>query len=321
MKRRPLWHGLRGGWWVPVLLTAAATGAAVLYTIRAPAYQATSSVLAHEPTNANGQSLNFPDVATSNTVAAMAIHDSKVTGLTPEQLVSRTSVTSTRSNIYRITVGFATAVGATRLANAVAVDAARMYEKLAAAEPAPIIGDLSQRLTDFRNQYLAATQALTAFEAAHPEVRPETAQQAANPPPRPTPSASPAPTPPFTASIEAQEQQLQLDQQAAHDAYLNMQNAIATAGVDQATANRNFAAVPLDTAVAESLAKSTWWKILLAGGLGLVVGLLLVLTGEYMRTPAVVVTAPTPPAVPPRVRDETERLVGVSPHAGNGPRA
>src|SRR5438105_11834842 len=108
MKRRPLWHGFKRGWWVPVLLTAAATGAAVVYTLRTPAYQATSSVLALEPTNANGQTLSFPDVATSNTVASRAIQDSGVKALTPQQLLANTSITTTRSNVYKVTVGYAT---------------------------------------------------------------------------------------------------------------------------------------------------------------------------------------------------------------------
>src|SRR5205085_6909526 len=105
--------------------------------------------------------LSFPDVATSSTVANSAIQDSGIKGLTSQQLLTNTSITTTRSNIYKVTVGYATAAGPTKLSNALAADAAKLYENLAAAQPAPsLIAALDNLRIEYHNQYVAATQAL-----------------------------------------------------------------------------------------------------------------------------------------------------------------
>jgi uncharacterized protein involved in exopolysaccharide biosynthesis len=258
MERKPLRPVLRRRWWVPALLTCAALGVAAFVMLRAPHYEATASVVALEPVNINGTVLSFTDVATSNSVAVSALHDTKINETT-DQLRTELSVVASRSTLYRVTVGYATPQGAVALANAVASDAANLYQQLAAGNSSVLAG-LEQDRAKYRDQYLAAAQALVTFDSAHP-----------------LPVAGTTGDP----AIEAQRLQLQVDQQAAQSAYVELQQAAAQARVNQISSAHEFEATVVDQAVARSLNSTHLLRAGFIGAIGLILGLALVVMWEY----------------------------------------
>jgi hypothetical protein len=278
MQRGPVAIALRRLWWVPVLLAVVAICATGVIALRSPHYQATASVVAQVPGNANGQALSFTDVATSTTVAQRALADANV-GESVTQLSADLAVVATRSTLYLVTVSDASSQNAVALADAVAAEGAAYYQVLAGGAADSVLTNLVADEQQARDRYLAATQTLLVFEAANPHAAAGTGSVELN------------------ATLHA----LQLDQQAAQNAYLDLQTAAAQARVNQVSLALTYSATVVDRATAHSQTLSWLLKAGFAGVLGLILGLALAVAIEYLRAPrpsvAPVPAAPEPTAV------------------------
>ncbi len=253
---------LRRLWWVPVLFVVAAVAATGVVALRSPRYQATASVVAQVPANTNDQALSFTDVAMSSTVATRALADTN-TGEDLTQLTADLAVVATRSTLYLVTVNDASAQNAVALADAVASEGAAYYQVLAGGAANSVVTNLEADVQQYRANYLAATQALLTFEAANPLVVKGTG----------------------SVDMSAEYRGLQLDQQAAQNAYLDIQTAAAQARVNQVGVALTFSATVVDRAVAHSQTLSWVLKIGFAGVLGLILGMALAVAIEYLRGP------------------------------------
>jgi hypothetical protein len=198
-------------------------------------------------------------------VAVSALHDTKINE-SADQLRTELSVVATRSTLYRVTVGYATPQGAVALANAVASEGASLYQQLAGGAANSVLPGLDQDRAKYRDQYLAAAQALANFNSAHP-----------------LPLAGTAGDP----AIEAPRLQLQTDEQAARNAYVQLQQAAAQARVNQISAAHDFGATVVDQAIAHSQTTSHLLRAGFIGAVGLILGLALVVVWEYKRPTAV----------------------------------
>jgi uncharacterized protein involved in exopolysaccharide biosynthesis len=252
---------LRRRWWLPIAVAIVAVIAAGVLALRSPHYQATASVVASVPTNANSQALSFPDVASTNAVATRALLDARVDE-TVAQLEGSTTVVASRSTLYDVSVSDPSPARAVALADAVAQESAALYSQLAGGAQVSIIDSLEKEREQYQTQSSAASQALQDFETVHPEVIAGT--------------ASPA--------LLTQLHQLQLDQQTAQATYQSFQAAVAQARVAQVGDEQQFTAIVVDRAVAESQIKAQALRVGFAGALGLLVGLALTVAIEYIRS-------------------------------------
>jgi hypothetical protein len=262
MEHSTFWPAVRRWAWVPILTACAATAVAVVVAVRTPQYQATASVFTRQQTSNNGPALDFSDIATSNTVLTRALHD-VAANESADQLQSRLSVVVSRSSMYRITVADANAQHATSLANAVAAEAARLYEDLGTGNANSVVDELDRDRTHYRDLYLAASQALFNFQTQHPEtaallaLTPGSAASAGDATAKSSAAAGyreqflaasqalatfqnahpelakGAATP----AVQAEAKQLQLDQQAASQAYVSLQTSAAQDRVAQANSS------------------------------------------------------------------------------------
>lgn len=260
MQQGPVALALRRLWWMPVALAVVAMGATGTIALRSPHYQATASVVAQVPANANGQTLSFTDVATSSTVATRALNDAHV-GESLTQLATDLAVVATRSTLYLVTVSDASAQNAAALADAVAAEGAAYYGVLAGGAANSVVSNLLADEQQYRNQYLAATRTLLTFAAANPQAVAGTG----------------------SIELNATYRGLQLDQQAAQNAYLDLQTAAAQARVNQVSVALTFSATVVDRAVAHSQTVSWLLKVGFAGVVGLILGLALAVGVEYLR--------------------------------------
>jgi len=256
------------------LLALVAVGATGVIALRSPHYQATASVVAQVPANANGQALSFSDVANSSTVATRALADTHV-GESTTQLAADLAVVSTRSTLYLVTVSDPSAQNAVALADAVASEGAAYYQVLAGGAANSVVSNLEADQQQYRQQYLDATQTLLTFEHVNPQVLNGTA----------------------SIELTAEYRSLQLDQQAAQNAYLDLQTAAAQARVNQVQIALTYSATVVDRAVAHSQTFSWLIKVGFAGVLGLILGLALAVAIEYLRGPRAVID-PVPIATP-----------------------
>jgi len=267
---------LRRLWWVPVLFAAAAIGVTGTIALRSPHYQATASVVAQVPSNTNDQALSFTDVATSSTVATRALNDTH-TGESLTQLTGDLAVVATRSTLYLVTVSDASPENAVALADAVAAEAAAYYHVLAGGAANSVVTNLEADEQQYRARYLDATKTLLAFAALNPQVVKGTA----------------------SIELTAEYRGLQVDQQAAQNAYLDLQTAAAQARVNQVGVALTFSATVLDGAVAHSQTLSWLLKVGFVGVVGLILGLALAVAIQYLRGPrSGDDLVPTPAAAP-----------------------
>lgn len=266
--------------WIPVLLTMVATlTMAVIAHSSTPDYRATATVVAKNPPTGLEKSLNFADIATSNSVALrvkrqLGLRDSV------EQLVGRIQVTSTRSNLYAITVSDSDAARAANIANAVAREAGILYTQLGSGAGSPVLADLDRQRTVYQQQHLDAARALAVFDSAHPGL------------------AKAAESGPVDPELVAQRMQLQLEEQATTAAYLKFQDQAAQTRVGALNSQLSFAAFLVDEAVAKPDQTRSILRIAYAGGLALLVGLAIVLVLQ-LRDRSV------------RAADEVEEMLGV----------
>jgi capsular polysaccharide biosynthesis protein len=217
-------------------------------------------VIEKNPTNGTDRPLSFPEVAVSNSVASRALKDAHVDQPIAD-FEQRLAVVSGKSDIYQISVQDADPDRAVALANAVATESTNFYEELATITVTSATKQVDKDIAQMRTQYLAAAQALATFEAQHPEA-----------------SAGRG-----GAALLAQRQELQLEQQAAANAFINLQTGVSQVEVGEITRARDFAAGVIDKAVAARDAGLRPYKLVYALGAALLVGLALVIVLEYLR--------------------------------------
>jgi capsular polysaccharide biosynthesis protein len=250
---------LRRRAWIPVLFAAIATLAIGAITLRSkPSYTATATVIAKNPENATDRPLSFPEVVTSNTVAIRAIKTAHVEE-SVDELEKSLSVVSGKSDIYQVAIRDSDPARATALANAVATESTAYYQDLAGGDTVSIQATIDKDRADLNKRYLDASQALLAFDQAHPQV----AGARIDP------------------GLGAQRLALQLAQQATANAVLNFEAGITQGKVTQITTIRNFEAHVLDQAAPIAGGGAKLPRVAYAGGLGLVLGLALIFLLEY----------------------------------------
>src|SRR5689334_13396848 len=164
-----LLRALRRRAWIPLGFAAIATLAMGVLTLRArPTYTATATVIAKNPANATDRPLSFTEVLTSNNVAIRAIKSAHV-NLSVDELEAALSVVSGKSDIYQIAIRDTDPARATALANAVATESTAYYQELAGGDTVSIRAAIDKDRTDLNTRYLDASQALLAFDQAHPQ--------------------------------------------------------------------------------------------------------------------------------------------------------
>jgi capsular polysaccharide biosynthesis protein len=256
-----IWLVLRRRAWIPILVAGIALLGADLIQLKSkPSYTATVTVIAKNPEGATDRPLSFAEVVGSNTVALQAIKSAHVDE-TIGELKASLSVVSGKSDIYEITVRDINPSRAADLANAVATAATSFYQDLAGGDAVSIQATIDKYRNDANTRYHDASQALLAFDQAHPQVA--GAGTRADP------------------NLGAQRLQLLLDQQAAANAVLNFEAGITQARLAQISTIRSFEAHVLDHAAVIAKGRGGVTNIAYFGGLGLVLGLVAVLVLEY----------------------------------------
>lgn len=270
--------------WIPILLlvvTVLVTGAFAF--LSKPEYSATATVIAKSQSNGVDKTLSFQEIAISNNLALKVRQQLKLND-TVDELTSRTSVTSGRSNLYKVSYTDADPDRATAVANAIAKGAAQLYQQLGGDTNTSIVKDLEGDQATYRNQYLAAAKAMVEYARQHPDgVNSK------------------------DANVASQTLLLQLDEKAASDAYLNFQQDVSKARVDQTTNARLFEASVVDDAAAKPNTSARFLKVAYAAALALVVGVGIIFVIEYTDNSV-------------REPEEVEQLVG-APVVGIIPRA
>jgi capsular polysaccharide biosynthesis protein len=246
--------------WIPILLvvvTALTAGAVVFVT--KPEYTATATIIAR---NAGGdKTLNFAEVAASNSLALRVVRQLKLDE-NVDQVSGRIKVTSGRTNLYRISVSDPNPQRAAAVANAVAREAAALYQELASGTKSSIVKELDKDRTGVRDAYLTAAKALVDFNIQHPETVGPTAN-------------------PRDVNVGAQALLLRLEERAANDAYLRFQGDVNKARLDDLTTIRSYSATVVDEAAGRPDTRARYLKILYASALALVLGIGLIFGLEY----------------------------------------
>ncbi len=334
MEFRRYWHVLRRRAWIPLLLVAVTVLTAGLLTlVRPPQYTATATVIAKG--GGADKTLSFTEVAISNSLALRVLHQLDLQE-SVNDLTGRIKVSSGRSNLYKVSVTDRSADRAAALANAVAKEAAVLYQELAGGTRSSIVKDLEKDRKAFRDQYLAATKALMEFNRQHPDAAGPTADITAQaqllqlderaaadayqrfPGARTReeylsaarrflqfkqehPDAGPG------SDAAAQARLLQLDEKAAADSYLRFEQEVTRARADELTNARNFAASVVDEAAARPDTMARLLDIIYAASVALILGVGLSFALEYLADTV-------------RDPEEAEQLLG-APVLGTIPRA
>lgn len=249
---------LRRRAWIPLLLVVATltTAGVIAFTSR-PQYTATATVVAR-----GSGALTFGDVATSNSVLLKVIN--QVSDNEPvDQLRSRIKVSSGRSDTIKISVSHPEPAVATALANAVATQAAVLYRDLAGGAKSTIAADLEKNAAGFRAAYVTAATALLTFYRDHPDTA------GSNPKPK-------------DLNVGAQALALQLNAQAAADAYTQFEAQVTKARVEDLTNSNYFTANVVDEAAATADTTGRILKIVYPVALALLVGIAIIFILEYM---------------------------------------
>lgn len=245
--------------WIPVALTLVAVIAMTAIVHRSgPDYRATATMIAKNPPSGLEKTLNFADIVTSNTVALRVKQQLKLSD-SADQLVSKVTVTSGRSNLYGITVVDSDPGRAAAIANAVARQAGALYTQLGSGTGSAVIAQLDQQRAAYQQRHLDAARALAAFDSAHPGL------------------VKAAETGPVDPELMSQRAQLQLNQQAAAADYLKFEDQSTQTRVNTVNSQRDFEAFLVDEAVAKPDQTRSLLRVAYAGGLALLVGLAVVL--------------------------------------------
>jgi capsular polysaccharide biosynthesis protein len=243
-----------------VLVIVTTATAAVLSFVTKPQYTATATVHAQGPV---GQ-LTFPEVVNSNTLALRTVKDEHLS-TSASDLAGRIRVLSGRTNLYTVTVTDADASRAVALSNAVAKEAAKLYQELNSSSPtvSSVFTDVAAQLTTLSTQYQDAAKARLDYERQHPELT----------------STKPVPVDP---GVGAQALQLKLQEDAAHDAYMGFEQGTTATRITQLTTAEKFDASVIDEAAARPDTSGRPLRIAYAAVLGLILGLGLIFLLEYL---------------------------------------
>ena len=250
MELRDYWRVLRRRAWIPIALTVlAAASASALTFLSEPEYTATATVVAKAPPG--GSPITFAQIATSNSVA-LSVQRQLNLEESVDQLISQIRVNPAGNDIYKISVSDTNSKRAADVANAVAVNAAALYQDKVAPTKTSIDA-LEPVRVEFRNRYLAAAQAMIEYRRTHPD----------------------------TASGNAEAMALQLDLQAAGDSYIRFEQEIAQLQTTAATNPNNILANVVDEAAPMPDTTARLLRIVYAAGLAVVLGIGIILTLEY----------------------------------------
>jgi capsular polysaccharide biosynthesis protein len=248
---------LRRRAWIPALLVVVTVAATAVFVYLAkPQYQATATVIAQGSGSATV--LNFQDIASSNNVA-LKVNEQLKLPETVGETANRITVTSGRTNLYRITATDADPRVAESIANTAAQVASDLYTRLAAGSQTPVSNDLQANIEAARAAYLTAAKNLLEFKAANPNW---------------ATTRDP--------NVAVQAMVLELEVQAASQSYLTMASAAASADVTQVTSTISYQATPVDSAVAVPDTTGRYLKLLYAAVFALVLGVALIFALEYM---------------------------------------
>ena len=273
MELREYWRVFKRRAWIPIiLLVATVLTAGALAFLSKPAYIATATVQA-KATGASGtaatQTLSFQEVVASDTLALAVIKQLSL-NLTPAELSQRIKVAAGHSDLYTVSITDPSADAATAIANAVAQQAAQLYqEKNAAAASTVFETNIEAARADFLKRFTNAQKALLTFEAQNPKI------QAAGADPN-------AKVQTVNVDLQTQLEQLQLDQQAAAAAYQAFEQQTTTDTVTAISQANNFTASVLDPAVPKPDTGSRYLKVGYAAALALLLGIGLIYLLEYM---------------------------------------
>jgi uncharacterized protein involved in exopolysaccharide biosynthesis len=254
MDVREYWRVFKRRAWIPILLVVVtmvtAGGIAIL---SGPTFVATATVQA-KTTGSSGttpaQTLSFQEVVASDTLALAVV---KQLGLneTPAELSKRINVTAGHSDLYTVTITDPRADRATTIANAVAQQAAQIYqEKNATASSSLFIANVETERTSLLRRFTDAERALLTFQTQHPKIVQST-----------------------DVDLVLLYHHLQLDQQGASAAYQTFEQQTTTETVRALSQANNFPASVLDPAVARPDTTSRYLRVVYAAGLALLLGL------------------------------------------------
>jgi capsular polysaccharide biosynthesis protein len=255
-------RALRRRAWIPVVLVfAAVVTAGGLSLLARSTYTGTAAVFAAAPTGTT-RTVTFQQTVTSNTLAVAVIQKLGLND-SPDTLVQQIQVRFAGSNLYRVSVTRFNARDAAVVANEVANQAVALYRRYAtqAAPDDPSLAKLRQKLHD---DYAKALTARLNFQAAHPGA-----------------IALPNSTP-RDVGAAAQLLQLQLEEDAAAQAYRNVLGQSNKVQLDQFSQAGDFNAFVLDQAVAKRDSGAQVRDTLIATGLAIVLGVGFVILLEHL---------------------------------------
>lgn len=257
------WRVLKRRAWIPILLVVVtvltAGGIAILSE---PTYVASATVQA-KTTGSSGttpaQTLSLQEVVASDTLALAVVKQLSLKE-TPAKLSERIRVTAGHSDLYTVTITDPSADRATTIANAVAQQAAQIYqEKNATASSSLFVANVETERASLLKRFTDAERALLTFQGQHPRILQSS-----------------------DVDLVLLYHHLQLDQQAAAAAYQTFEQQTTTETVRALSQANNFPASVLDPAVAKPDTTSRYLKIAYAAGLALLLGLGLIYLLEYM---------------------------------------
>lgn len=275
---------------IPILLMIVAVVATGLMNrVSRPIYTATATVIARNSLTIL-KPIKFEEVAASSTIAVRVRQQLHLAESVPEFLRHLT-VTATQSALYRVAVTDPQADRAVAIANAVSLEAARMYTDIAVGTPSTTSGQVDAERTSYREQYLAAAQRLLAYEALHPDA---VAAYAALPPDLqgatgPAQSGDqalqslPSYLAPTDANLRAQYLALRLAEQLAADAYQNFETETAKSQLTEMSNAHDYGAQVVDTAIAEPDTQARRTRIVYAATMALIAGIAIAFALEYLR--------------------------------------
>jgi capsular polysaccharide biosynthesis protein len=261
MELREYWRVFKRRAWIPILLlivTVATAG--TLAVLSKPEYQATATVSAKSVgTTTSGQTLSFPEVATSNTLLAQVIQKLSLNE-SVDHLNSRTKIATGKSNAFTITVTDPNPDSATNIANTIADLSAVRYQTVNSDTSTSVYDDAVQTArAQFQKQYQDAVLARVSYERDHPN--------AAN---------SKDPT------VVVQDSLLRAEEQAAATSLTSFETGTTTDAVNQLSTANNFVAKVVDQAAAKPDLSSRYLKVGYAAALALILGIGLIYLLEYM---------------------------------------
>jgi len=254
MDVRDYWRIFRRRAWIPVLLVVVTVVTAGGIAILSPPTYVASATVQAKTTGSSGttpaQTLSFQEVVASDTLALAVVKQLSLNE-TPAELTKRINVTAGHSDLYTVTITDPSADRATTIANAVAQQAAQIYqEKNATASSSLFVANVETERASLLKRFTDAERALLTFQAQHPKILQST-----------------------DVDLVLLYHHLQLDQQAASAAYQTFEQQTTTETVRALSQANNFPASVLDPAVAKLDTTSRYLTVAYATGLALLLGL------------------------------------------------